>query len=436
LKYLILPAVFFFASLHLEAQTPPCVLKDPVATIHFGTGNVREVNSLMPYNYRRVTSSCPTDGHFTYTSYTSDCFSGDWHTITEDHTPGDADGNMMLVNASPNSGVFLMTSLIELKSNTTYEFGCWMMNVCKPSDKCPFPLLPNISVRLETAAGFVVTQFGTGELARMSEPQWTPYRAMFTTPAEPTPLTLIMTNNAPGGCGNDFALDDITFRECEKLKPPITKSTPVKKQQPKPPVVVKQLPKEPVAIKEKSKTPVVIKEQPKTNPVVKQPAKAAPPQVKKEVPADRPLQASGIGRLKTDSSARTVPARKQTGLNMPAPPAVLVSRTNHVIKRIETEAGEIKFDLYDNGQIDGDTVSIYHNNRLVVSRARLSEKPVTFRIAIDKDHPHHELIMVAENLGSIPPNTSLMILYSGTTRYEVFISSSEQKNAKIVIDLK
>jgi hypothetical protein len=44
--------------------------------------------------------------------------------------------------------------------------------------------------------------------------------------------------------------------------------------------------------------------------------------------------------------------------------------------------------------------------------------------------------MVAENLGSIPPNTSLMIVTAGTKRYEVFISSSEQKNAKVVFDLK
>jgi hypothetical protein len=50
--------------------------------------------------------------------------------------------------------------------------------------------------------------------------------------------------------------------------------------------------------------------------------------------------------------------------------------------------------------------------------------------------PHHELIMVAENLGSIPPNTSLMIITAAKQRFQVFISSSEQKNAKIAIDLK
>jgi hypothetical protein len=51
-------------------------------------------------------------------------------------------------------------------------------------------------------------------------------------------------------------------------------------------------------------------------------------------------------------------------------------------------------------------------------------------------HSHHELIMIANNLGSIPPNTSLMVTTTKSKRYEVFISSSEQKNAKVIIDLK
>jgi hypothetical protein len=92
--------------------------------------------------------------------------------------------------------------------------------------------------------------------------------------------------------------------------------------------------------------------------------------------------------------------------------------------------------LYDNGEIDGDTVSIYHNNELVVAHAGLSEKPIKLKIKVDKNNPHHEIIMVADNLGSIPPNTSLMVVTSKLKRYEVFISSSEQKNARVVIERK
>ena len=107
-----------------------------------------------------------------------------------------------------------------------------------------------------------------------------------------------------------------------------------------------------------------------------------------------------------------------------------------MVKQIETEAGEIRLDLYDNGEIDGDTVSIYHNNTLLVSQARLSQKPITISINVNAAQPHHELIMVADNLGSIPPNTSVMIITAGSKRYKVFISSTEQKNAKVVLNLK
>jgi len=66
----------------------------------------------------------------------------------------------------------------------------------------------------------------------------------------------------------------------------------------------------------------------------------------------------------------------------------------------------------------------------------LSQKPITFTISVDPSEPHHEIIMVADNLGTIPPNTSVMIITTATNRYEVFISSDEQKNAKVVFDLK
>ena len=115
---------------------------------------------------------------------------------------------------------------------------------------------------------------------------------------------------------------------------------------------------------------------------------------------------------------------------------MLKTRENALARKIETEAGEIKIELYDNGEIDGDTISIYHNNTLIKSHMRLSQKPISVTIAVSPSQPHHEIIMVAENLGSIPPNTSIMIITTASSRYEVFISSSEQKNAKVVFDLK
>lgn len=416
LLFLLLMLSFF----QLKAQPVNCTFKQPQITINFGSGHVPDLNTEDPSSYRRVSSSCPTDGHYTYTSYTSDCFRSDWLTLPEDHTPGDVDGNMMLVNASPYAGAFLKTTILGLKGGTIYEFSVWLMNLCKPSDKCPFPLLPNITILLQSADGKVAMQCATGELVRRDAPQWTRYQVIFTTPATPADFTLTMTDNSPGGCGNDFAMDDISFREC-------IKTPPVVSAKPKSPVVATTKPKSPVLTSTKPKAPVVVQRQPV----------AVKPAPKKQTPAPekRQLQTSQVGKPQIDT-VHAAPVVKQKPPVFTAPPPVIATRANPVIKTIELEPGEITFKIYDNGIVDGDTVTIYHNNTLLVSHARLSEKPITFSIAIDAAHPHHELVMVADNLGSIPPNTSLMVVTAGTKRYEIFISSTEQKNAKVIFDLK
>src|SRR5512143_1736544 len=136
-----------------KAQPANCIFKNSQFTIHFGTGHVRDPNSGDLSNYRRVSNSCPTDGYYSFASYTSACFHDDWHTLSEDHTAGDIGGNMLLVNAARYPGPFLRTPISGLKSNTIYELGLWLMNLCKPTKKCPFVLLPDLSIRLETPEG-------------------------------------------------------------------------------------------------------------------------------------------------------------------------------------------------------------------------------------------------------------------------------------------
>lgn len=117
-------------------------------------------------------------------------------------------------------------------------------------------------------------------------------------------------------------------------------------------------------------------------------------------------------------------------------PEVLRKRTNELVRTFYTSARQIRIELYDNGEIDGDTITVYHNNRLVVSRKRLTDKPITLTVHADEDDAVHEFVMVAENLGSIPPNTALMIITAGSKRYETFVTSTEQKNAVVVLEYK
>lgn len=114
-------------------------------------------------------------------------------------------------------------------------------------------------------------------------------------------------------------------------------------------------------------------------------------------------------------------------------PQILKSRENEMVKTITTNAKEFKIDLYDNGEIDGDRITVYHNNQLIVSNKTLTDKPISFTIKADENTAVHEFVMVAENLGSIPPNTALMIVTAGAQRYELFVTSTEQKNAVVKI---
>jgi len=384
---IILP--FGFVS---KAQPVGCVFKSPQVAINFGTGNVRDLNSSDLYYYQRVPHSCPSDGYYSVASYTSGCFSDDWHALS-DHTGGD--GNMLLVNAGRAGSVFLNTPITGLKTSTIYELCLWLVNLCKPTKKCPYPLLPNLNVRLETPDGKTVASVFTGDVPRVEEPRWAPYRTYFTTPASTSTLMLIMTDNNPSGCGNDFALDDITFRECVKQ---------MVHAAPPPKTTTKQ--------STATKTPT---------------KKVTNPQAKK-------IKVTPVITRKADTTATSITVVQPQ--KIPAAPMILRTRENALVRRIETDAGEIKMEIYDNGQIDGDSVTIYHNNALVKSHMRLSQKPITLTITVDPSQPHHEIIMVADNLGTIPPNTSVMIITTATNRYELFISSSEQKNAKVVFDLK
>ncbi len=404
-KYYFILLLLITVSGDLFAQNQNCFFKDTLLTIDFGTLKTpQEFNLRSLKNYTRSFGSCPDDGYFSFSTETNNCFKGDWITLYEDHTPNDKDGKMFLVNASTKASVFFISTLGGFKPNTTYELALWMMNLCRINGPCT-PLPPDIFITLETKTGKKIISFQTGLVVSVANPNWKRYHSLFTTPDDGDFLIMKMEDRTNGGCGNDFVIDDITFRECYKpIDLTINKENkPVPEKANKPAPVLSQ--KE---IQETKPDPVLNK---KNNIVIEK----------------SPVEDIS----KRQQGKVTTPNLKAISL-----PDVIMTRENPVIKKIETTAAEMLIELYDNGQIDGDTVSIYHNNELIISHAGLSEKPVRFKINVDAKNPHHELIMVADNLGSIPPNTSLMIITAKGKRFEIFISSSDQKNAKLLIDLK
>lgn len=112
-------------------------------------------------------------------------------------------------------------------------------------------------------------------------------------------------------------------------------------------------------------------------------------------------------------------------------PEALKTRENSLIQTLTITSETVVVKLYDNGQIDNDTISVYLDNQLVLSKKKLTASALTINLRMDESNDEHELVMVAENLGEIPPNTSLMVVTAGEQRFEVRITSTEQKNAMV-----
>ncbi|MFT3823747.1 MAG: hypothetical protein QM731_07490 [Chitinophagaceae bacterium] len=191
----------------------------------------------------------------------------------------------------------------------------------------------------------------------------------------------------------------------------------------KPPVKITPAPQKPAPAKQAP----IAKANPSTKKTVTPPQqKATTPKSTTPAPVIKP--STGLPLAPTDTAKKEI---TPTAPIIPVP-KVLLSRDNELVKTITTGASEVTINIYDNGSIDHDTVSVYLDKKLVLSRKMLTYKPLTLTLKLDETNNYHELVMVAENLGDIPPNTSLMVVKAGNKEYEVRITSTEQKNAVVI----
>jgi gliding motility-associated-like protein len=181
-------------------------LGDPIVNITFGSGSAIHSGPLAAdsgsttYTYNG--SGFPNDGYYTIANTTSGMLST-WYTTT-DHT-GNTGGYMMIVNGSYDPGVFYTRTVQGLCGSTKYQFAAWIKNLLNING-----ILPNVSFSIETTSGTPLGSGTTGDIAMGNT--WIQYAFTFTTPPATQAVVIKMTNNAPGGNGNDIAIDDITFR--------------------------------------------------------------------------------------------------------------------------------------------------------------------------------------------------------------------------------
>lgn len=240
--------------------------------------------------------------------------------------------------------------------------------------------------------------------------------------------------------------------EVVKTEPIKTESLPAaKKEEP----VVRNV--ESVVKKEESKVkidePVVKKDLPVAKPKPVETVKAAP--VKKADPVvvkSKPVDVAKTVPVKTEPVAATpkpVEVVKAEPAKLKEPEAVkqkqntfadaavdIENRKIETIDAVYYKTDSLELTLYDNGEVDGDTVSVLMNGEVIMPRVGLSTNAVRKKISTVNTGDSIQLIMYAENLGSLPPNTGLLIVYDGKDRYEIRFSGDLKKSAAIVFRRK
>ncbi|WP_290303865.1 gliding motility-associated C-terminal domain-containing protein [Mucilaginibacter flavus] len=192
-------------------------LGDAVVNETFGAGN--NFGAALPYTTMYYVSSfCPNDGYYTIANSTVDLNSGGschdtWHTVTQDHT-GDPNGYFMFINASFAKSVFYTQPInLQLCQKTTYEFSAYVLNLIKLSASNDQTIQPDIKFTIKAPDGTILKS-SENVVPPTAGPEWQKFSLFFTTPANINSVIVELSNEAPGGNGNDLLLDDIQFRAC------------------------------------------------------------------------------------------------------------------------------------------------------------------------------------------------------------------------------
>jgi len=123
--------------------------------------------------------------------------------------------------------------------------------------------------------------------------------------------------------------------------------------------------------------------------------------------------------------AKAIPVTKLT------PEEKFASRKRILEQVIPVKGDSIELRFYDNGEIDGDSIAFFMNSKLIFKHVMITDKAYSVKFAAKDLEEDNEAVMVAENLGSIPPNTALMIAIVGDKQYEAHLYADENSSALI-----
>jgi hypothetical protein len=173
----------------------------------------------------------------------------------------------------------------------------------------------------------------------------------------------------------------------------------------------------------------------------KQPVKPLVKAKKDSIKVSTPLvkkkteEKSAAEKIKTE----TVIQQPNIGIPVKTDSRMLMAkqkRFSDTLSKIVSTDRNISISIFDNGQVDGDTITVFYNNQVILANHFVSATPFKLNFTLDKDQSRHEITVIANSLGSIPPNTAVLIIDAGDKKYRLSASSDMNRNALIVIDYK
>lgn len=243
-------------------------------------------------------------------------------------------------------------------------------------------------------------------------------------------------------------VDDLPKTGTKNIFPSSVSATPVTKS------IIETKKPGPVLVPGKSTssiatTPVAEKKETKPTPIAKVEAKKEQPVVKTQ---PMPTKESGViekrddlrsvvisnpvtEKKETDKTPTTQEIKKPLA-DVMAKAAVIEGRKSEFSRVLNFKADSLELSIYDNGEIDGDTVSVFMNGEVFMSKIGLTASAIKKTIYITPGNEDFTLVLFAENLGKYPPNTGLLVVHDGDDVYNLRFSSDFQKNAGIVFKRK
>ena len=221
--------------------------------------------------------------------------------------------------------------------------------------------------------------------------------------------------------------------------PPVTKqaNAVIKKQQDASDMAVTTKTNDQNANTENNQKPSFTKQPPAavTNNNSKNTTAAIAPE-KKEPPV---VKDDAVAAVKQNTNAVT--EKKEPVAVLPKPDvvkqaAVVEGRKSEFTQEVNFSSDSLVLSLYDNGEIDGDTVTIYMNGQVLLAKQGLKASAIKKTIYLTPGQDEFTLVLFADNLGKYPPNTGLLVIRDGNDIYNLRFSADFEKNAGVVFRRK